>query len=270
MNLWVVLPAAAVLIALRLLRARLPVWIVAWWAAMWVTLEYGFRTPVPQSAIHIYLGIVTAALLAYVGSSRDRIRSVFGPVLRVITQRTVVLAVVAVLLPALAAFKVYRSTHVPIEPPFFARTIHPSPPPTITVHGQEVNLITGNNPFRHLQTSDPDAYRQHVENGRTTFYQNCVFCHGDDLGGDGMFAHGLNPIPTNFQDRGVLPNFRESFFFWRISKGGPGLPEEGGPGDSAMPRWEQFLNEDQIWEVVLFLYDFTGYPPRSGGEQAEP
>ena len=78
------------------------------------------------------------------------------------------------------------------------------------------------------------------------------------MAGDGMFIHGLNPIPTNFTDKGNIPQLQETFLFWRISKGGPGLPAEGGPWDSAMPAWEKFLTEEQIWEVILFLYDYTG------------
>jgi hypothetical protein len=34
-----------------------------------------------------------------------------------------------------------------------------------------------------------------------------------------------------------------------------------------MPEWERFLTNDQIWEVVLFLYADTGYRPRSWGEE---
>ena len=33
-----------------------------------------------------------------------------------------------------------------------------------------------------------------------------------------------------------------------------------------MPAWEQFLTEEEMWDVVLFLYDFTGYQPRAAGE----
>ncbi len=33
-----------------------------------------------------------------------------------------------------------------------------------------------------------------------------------------------------------------------------------------MPAWERFLSEDEIWEVILFLYDFTGKRPRAAGE----
>ena len=59
---------------------------------------------------------------------------------------------------------------------------------------------------------------------------------------------------------------RETFLFWRISKGGPGLPEEGGPWDTAMPAWEKILKEEDIWDVILFLYDFTGRKPRAREE----
>ena len=71
----------------------------------------------------------------------------------------------------------------------------------------------------------------------------------------------LNPIPTNFADGQTLPNLSETFLFWRIAKGGPGMPEEGAPWDTAMPAWEKFLKEEEMWDVILFLYDFTGERP---------
>ena len=30
-----------------------------------------------------------------------------------------------------------------------------------------------------------------------------------------------------------------------------------------MPAWEKFLKEDEIWDVLLFIYDFTGERPRA-------
>ncbi len=44
-----------------------------------------------------------------------------------------------------------------------------------------------------------------------------------------MYAHGLNPIPTNFADKSTIGGLQESFLFWRIAKGGPGLPKESTP-----------------------------------------
>jgi hypothetical protein len=30
-----------------------------------------------------------------------------------------------------------------------------------------------------------------------------------------------------------------------------------------MPAWEKFLTEEEMWEAVLFLYDFTAQRPRA-------
>ncbi|MGD9765320.1 MAG: cytochrome c [Candidatus Binatia bacterium] len=270
MKLSVIAPIVAVLVLLRLLRAGLLVWLIAWWVAIYVALQYGATTPIPASAVQIYMAITTLALFVYATSSRERMRQVIEPVLAFTSEPRyhVPLAIVALLIPALVAWSTYRRLHQPIEPPFFARTVHPAPPTGITVHEENIDLITGHNPLRAYAQSDPDRYAAHVANGRRVYYQNCVFCHGDSLGGDGLFTYALNPVPANFLDGGVLPNFQETFFFWRIAKGGPGMPDEGAPGDSAMPEWERFLTNEQMWEVLLFLYDTTGYHPRAVDEAA--
>ncbi len=103
---------------------------------------------------------------------------------------------------------------------------------------------------------------EHFETGKRVYYQNCLPCHGDLLDGNGHYAHGFNPTPLSFQDPGNIAQLTESFVFWRIAKGGPGLPREGTPWNSAMPVWENFLTEDEIWSVIIFLYQQTGYQPR--------
>jgi hypothetical protein len=160
--------------------------------------------------------------------------------------------------------------NVPLQPPFFPRAVHPASPVEITVHDRKIAVDAGDNPFRHLERSSPDEFQRHVENGRQVYYRNCVFCHGDNLAGNGMFVHGLDPIPTNFTDTGTIPGLRETFLFWRIAKGGPGLPEEGAPWDTAMPAWEKILTEEEMWDAILFLYDFTGLRPRAREEVHTP
>ena len=261
----------AVLVAFALLRFRragLLVWAVVWWVGIYILIRFGFTVPIPSSVISMYMGIDTIAILAYVSSSIDRREEVSRPLVRFMTDRRyfALLCATIVALPALAAANVYVQMNVPLEPPLFSRTIHPASPATITVHDKRIDLDTGENPFWHLQTSNPAEYRKHIENGRRIYYQNCVFCHGDNLAGNGMFVHGLDPIPTNFADRETIANLRDTFLFWRVSKGGPGLPEEGGPWDTAMPVWENFLTEDEMWEAILFLYDFTEQRPRAREE----
>ena len=265
MKILVVLGVLVVFGLLRLRRAGILLWAFAWWVGCYVLLRWGFTAPIPSSVISIYMGIITIAILAYVSSSEERREGAAGPLVRFMTERryAVLLAVAVVAIPALAAANVYVQMSVPLEPPLFSRTVHPASPTTITLHDKKLDLDAGENPFLPLASSNPTEFRKRVENGRQTYYKNCVFCHGDNLAGNGMFVHGLDPIPTNFADKGTIAGLRDSFLLWRIAKGGPGLPEEGGPWDSAMPAWEKFMTEEEMWEVILFLYDFTGQKPRA-------
>ena len=110
---------------------------------------------------------------------------------------------------------------------------------------------------------DAQGYLKYVREGGEIFYQNCHFCHGDNLNGRGLHAFAFNPIPANFTDPGTIAQLQETFIFWRVSKGGIGLPNEGFPWASVMPPWEQHLTVDEIWKVVLFEYWHTGYYPRT-------
>jgi hypothetical protein len=270
MNILVVLAVAAAFGFLRVRRAGLLLWAIAWWVGIYVLLRFGFTAPIPSSVVTLYMGIVTLAILAYVSSSQERRDEVSRPLVRFMTDKryTALLAATVIAVPALAAANVYVRMNAPLEPPFFARTVHPASPSEITVHDKKIDLDAGENPFLALERSNAAEFRRHVENGRKVYYRNCVFCHGDDLSGNGMFVHGLDPIPTNFADKGTIAGLRDTFLLWRVSKGGPGLPEEGGPWDTAMPAWEKFLTEEEMWEAILFLYDFTGQRPRAKEEVA--
>jgi hypothetical protein len=269
MKIWVVLALAAVFALLRFRRANLLTWAGAWWVGIYLLVRFGFTAPIPSSVISIYMGIISIALLAYVSSSQQRRDDVSRPLVRLMTEKryTALLVAMVVAIPALAAANVYVQMSAPLQPPLFSRTIHPASPADITVHERKIDLDKGEDPYWALEKSNPEEFRKHVENGRQVYYRNCVFCHGDNLAGTGMFIHGLDPVPTNLPE--TIPLLRDTFLFWRISKGGPGLPEEGGPWDTAMPAWEKFLTEDEIWDAILFLYDHTGTRPRAREEAAK-
>jgi mono/diheme cytochrome c family protein len=144
-----------------------------------------------------------------------------------------------------------------VEAPPALRSIHPAPPSRITFRGKSMTLAELENPLR--KTGNMQA---HYEEGRRVYYQNCLPCHGDALDGQGHWAHAFNPAPLNFRDNGTIAQLSESFVFWRIAKGGIGLPKEGTPWNSAMPAWEDFLTEEEIWAVIIFLYQQTGWTPR--------
>src|SRR3989449_11105412 len=85
-----------------------------------------------------------------------------------------------------------------------------------------------------------------------------MYCHGNTLVGQAHFAKRFNPPPAYFQDPGTIAMLQEAYLFWRIAKGGPGLPKESTPWNSVMPAWEDRLTEEQIWEAIIYLYDATG------------
>lgn len=270
---WIFFTVFIGLIVLRVLESRgilklnMLTWVAIWWVGLFVAIHYGFTVPVPISVQKIYMGIATLSLLAYVLTDRERIGEITEPLVAFMTERRyqVALGLVALAIPAFVAYQVYAGMTREPSAPNFPRSVHPANPDSISAFDKDFDLSTLDNPFRPLETSDPAAFAEHVENGRRVYYENCFYCHGDLLAGAGMYAHGLNPIPTNFQDSNIIPILQEGFLFWRITKGAPGLPDEGGPWDSAMPAWESFLTEDEVWDVICFLTEFTGYTPRARG-----
>ncbi len=275
MNLLVLLGIAAALLVIKLVAPRfIPLnrlaWVALWWVALYLALNFGVEPPLPSSIIVMFMAILTLALLTYLSANSEELAQARRATVAFLTERRylVPLVVTLVALPLLVAFKVYLDETAPPQPPLVSRTIHPSPPATISFRGKTIDLAADENPYRVLEASDPGAFARHVENGRRVYYQSCHYCHGDDMRGRGQFAHGFDPIPANFVDPTTIAMLQETYLFWRIAKGAPGLPVESTPWASAMPAWETFLSEEEIWDVILFLYDFTGQKPRAKEEVA--
>jgi len=182
-------------------------------------------------------------------------------------------------LPFLVGWGTYSAIYPSYQEPVELRTVHPAPPATTKVHGKTYPLESTNNPFRideqdnykdsfPFLDADKQEYMKYVTEGGTIFFQNCHYCHGDQLNGLGMFSHVFNPTPANFIDPGTIAMLQEAFLFWRVSKGGPGLPNESTPWSSAMPPWEEHLKTEEIWKVILFEYWYTGWHPRTFGTES--
>lgn len=264
MNYLVLAPIVLVMIALRFTRLNILGWLAVWWIAAYLAISYGIEPPLPSSIIGMFMGIVTLALLAYLTVRTDDMNFVKRAAIRFLTDKkyTLPLALTVIALPLLAALNVYLDAAKAPQPPAAGRTVHPPPPTEITFKGKKIDLVNGVNPYRELQAEDPEAFRAHLANGRKVYFQNCVFCHGDNMEGKGLFAHAFDPLPANFQDPTTIAMLQETYLFWRIAKGAPGLPEESTPWASAMPAWEHFLSEEEIWDVILFMYEYTGHKPR--------
>ncbi|MFQ5898696.1 MAG: c-type cytochrome [Candidatus Methylomirabilia bacterium] len=218
------------------------------------------QPPAPWSVVKLFMAVVLLAVLVYVSSDSDSWRAFLSPIRSTLVDdgKRPLRYAVMVLLPVVIGYYAYTQAAPKIEAPVELRTIHPAPPGSITFRGKTIDVQGLDNPLG----KDTANYDRYVAEGAEIYIKNCVYCHGDNLDGGGHFAHAFSPLPANFQDPGTIAMLQESFLFWRIAKGGPGLPRESTPWNSVMPAWEDRLTEDEIWKVIMFLYAFTGYQPR--------
>lgn len=222
--------------------------------------RFGISPPAPWSVVTLYMAIVLLAVMVYVSADSDSWRNFVSPIRSTLVdhdKRYLRLALMIVI-PVLLGYYAYTQAAARPQAPPELRAIHPAPPDSIQFRGKEISISGAENPLR----KDPARHAEHVARGGEIYIRNCMYCHGDNLDGRGHFAAGFNPPPANFQDPGTIAMLQEAYLFWRIAKGGPGLPKESTPWNSVMPAWEDRLTEEQIWQVIMYLYDATGQQPR--------
>ncbi len=247
----------------RLLQAALV--LAAVYFGFIIVFDYLLDAVIPSSLLAMYMFFVAAGVFMVFTHDEEQTRELVAPIKALVEDPSKRLwrNAVFIILPLAAGAGTYLQMQPSLEAPLELRTIHPAPPTTAKIFGKRVNLLKLENPFRKLEKEDPEKFEELLHEGATVYVQNCQFCHGDKLDGDGPYAAGLNPTPLNFQDIGTIAQLQESYLFWRISTGGPGLPNEAAPWISSMPVWQDFLTEEEIWKVILYLYDYTGHEPRS-------
>ncbi len=224
--------------------------------------------PVPNSVILQYTLIALVGVLIFVSENEERWKRFKEPIQATLVDadKRALRGVLLAAIPLVIGLATFNMTRPKVGSIAQLRAVHPAPPSTINYDGRSLEIQGLENPLRSRGTIE-----EHYLEGRRVYYQNCIPCHGDLLDGQGHFAHGFNPVPLSFHETGTIDQLQESFLFWRIAKGGLGLPREGTPWNSAMPVWEDFLTEDEIWSVIIFLYEQAGLEPRTweaeGGEQ---
>lgn len=290
-------------LSLVLSRAGMPVnkfWkAVGLFISIFLYLKYRVYPPMPFSVLATYVVVTLAAILLWVSSSEEDWQDFRRPIIATLdaeTQTTkIIRAGLFVFLPVLAWYLTWDSMLIKINEPVELRTVGPAPPRSFKLHGKEIILETAQNPYRinrdgvydpHYMTkkiidektgwsydigvvtdawqSVGDTYLEAAKEGGKIYFQECVFCHGANLNGRGIFSHAFSkPFPVNFTDPGTIAQRQESYEFWRTASGGMNLPNEGFPWISTMPRMEEHLSIDDIWKVVLFTYWHTGWAPRT-------
>ena len=238
---------------------------------LWLAILAGFklliRPPMPASVLTIYMVLVTLGIMIFVAANEARFQAFLAPLKAVFEGRApkLVQALVLAGIPLLVAWGTWLRTAPSYDAPFEARLVHPQPPSAMQLSGKKLNLAGLQNPLR----ANAADLEKHTAEGKTIYYQNCFYCHGDALAGDGHFANAFTPIPANFRDVGTISMLQESFVFWRVASGGPGLPKGATPWLSAMPVWQNFLSEDEIWKAILHIYAGSGSTPRTWEEEVK-
>lgn len=242
-----------------MLRWTLPLALLLWLAII-AALKILVSPPIPASVLTMYMGLVAAAILVFVFSNERRLRSFLAPLHAIFSGCAPLSVQGAVLagIPLLAAAVTYQWLLPSHDAPFEPRVVHPQPPMSFQFRGRSVDLVGLGNPLRG---SGKDLAAATAE-GKALYFRNCFYCHGDMLSGDGHFANAFRPLPANFRDIGTISMLQESFVFWRIATGGPGLPRGATPWNSAMPVWQDFLTDEEIWKLILYIYSASASTPR--------
>lgn len=244
----------------RVVIALLVAWLVVDVAipmlAMWIA-PAPRPVPVPSFARALYALLAITGALVYVSANARataEVRAVAGWLLRGTSARSRgaqrARLGVLVILPLVAGAVVWNAVRPREATPTTLRTQHPTLP-------QAFEPLK--NPLRAL---DDAGRRAAFADGRDVFQIACRPCHGAAADGRGPMARGFRLKPADFTDPGTIATVVEPYAFWRVSDGGPGLPREATPWDSAMPAWKHDLAEAERWNAVLAAYDIAGVEPR--------
>ena len=247
--------------------------------SQWV-VDVARPLPMPSASLAMYRIVILAGLAIYVSSSERRRRDFLLPLYRFFSGAegrggSMVRWSVLIVIP-LAVAAAYFVERVPrLSSPIGVRIQHPTMPgrfakmesPARFPSGEAVRAFMSELAEEEGETPSSDAARErlikkHTREGAVLFAVNCRPCHGMQADGAGPMARGFRLRPANFRDPGLLPTVVEPYAFWRVSKGGPGLPAASTPWDSAMPIWELDLSEEDRWKLLLGEYFIAGVGPR--------
>ncbi len=112
----------------------------------------------------------------------------------------------------------------------------------------QAGSVVSNVDLAKLPLPGHETLNQAIANGTDTYQTYCIGCHGPNQDGNGINAAGLNPKPRNLRDAAFMQSLSLERINQSIHRGVPG---------TAMPRWENNLNEDQIRDVIAYVWSLT-------------
>jgi len=114
---------------------------------------------------------------------------------------------------------------------------------------------TAEAPDAIAQLSNPlEPTRENRDRGEELFQglaepTPCKICHGSEGNGMGMMAQQSGSVvPRNFTCKQTMDEISDGQMFWIITNGSPG---------TAMPSFKMFLSEKEIWQLILYIREFS-------------
>jgi mono/diheme cytochrome c family protein len=101
------------------------------------------------------------------------------------------------------------------------------------------------NPLKASQADLPGA--------RRLYEDKCTECHGDRGKGDGSQAKMYDPKPADLTDAAHMNSVSDGELFYKISE-----------GHRPMPAFKKRYNEEQRWQLVLFIRSMAAAPASAG------
>lgn len=201
--------------------------------------------------------------------------------------------------PEPVAVPMYVSLHLDIDAPHDAPTVPSQTPSAIRgeslatqlplTNYQSPDYYRVNSPYQvfddlnntsltESQRWDAVAYiwqsnttPESLANGEKLYAQNCAACHGENGAGDGVFADDLQAAgdssmqsmssaenmmmqtPIDFTDPKRMLGASPALLQGKILRGGMG---------TGMPMWGVIFTEEQIWDLIAYLYSFQFEYPK--------
>mgnify|MGYP002631370146 CR=1 FL=1 len=90
------------------------------------------------------------------------------------------------------------------------------------------------------------------------------------MDGKGIFGESFFPTPADFTQKNSVVSKTPAYFFWRVMKGGKGLPEKFEPWNSAMPAWENVLTKEEIWKTLIYINETVKERRQVASSNKEP
>ncbi len=219
----------------------------------YIFMRYIIQPPFPPALVNFYMLFVLAGVLIYITLDDRRLEefldfislrskeNLFYDLLR---------KALLVAIPLLVAYNVYSREKVSYSPPAELFQPHVTPPQWVV--DMEVPEWA----------ADFDNWSpERIKRGQKIYEDHCLVCHGKEADGKGPAASAIRypAAPTNFKEPGTIAQLPLSYVYWRVRDGGIFDKQF----KSAMPGWADELEEEQIWEVIMYIYTKAGVKPRT-------